>query len=65
MECGIYITRDDKGKEVAKLKMPPAQEAVVFSETHTEREVFQQLPNLADHIALRWIVPGKADALEC
>jgi len=64
VEYGIYITHDDKGNRVAKLKMPPAQEAIVFSETHTEREVYQQLPNLADHIALRWVVPGKPDASE-
>ncbi|KAF8153181.1 hypothetical protein B0H34DRAFT_677358 [Crassisporium funariophilum] len=64
VDCGIHLTKDENGKEVAKLKMPGIQEAVVFSETHTEYEVFQRLVDLDERITLRWIMPGKPGARE-
>lgn len=44
--------------------MPGIQEAIVFSETHTEYEVFHRLPELDERIALKWIMPGKPGAHE-
>ncbi|KAG6890490.1 hypothetical protein C0992_000982 [Termitomyces sp. T32_za158] len=65
IECGTYDTRDPvTGEPIIRLKMPGIQEAIVFSETHTEFEVFQQLPTLDERIELRWIVPGKPGAEE-
>jgi hypothetical protein len=37
--------------------MPGIQEGIVFSETHTEREVYQRLSELDEKIELRWIMP--------
>ncbi|KAG6877793.1 hypothetical protein C0993_003887 [Termitomyces sp. T159_Od127] len=65
IECGTYDTADPvTGEPIIRLKMPGIQEAIVFSEEHTELEVFQQLPTLDERIELRWIVPGKPDAEE-
>ncbi|RDB23617.1 Peroxisomal membrane protein LPX1 [Hypsizygus marmoreus] len=65
IECGTFTTRDPvTNAQVVKLKMPGIQEAVVFSETHTEYEVFHQLPGLDERIELRWIVPGREGAGE-
>lgn len=47
-----------------RLKMPGIQEAMVFSETHTEREVWGCVPEIDDRIELRWVMPGKSDAYE-
>jgi hypothetical protein len=38
--------------------MPGIQEAIVFTETHTEREVYHSLPELDERIGLLWIMPG-------
>ena len=64
VECGTTPSRDSDGKPIIRLKMPGVQEAIVFSETHTEREVFQRLRELDERIALRWIMPGHPDASE-
>ncbi|KAG6817570.1 hypothetical protein H0H87_006947 [Tephrocybe sp. NHM501043] len=65
IDCGTYDTTDPTtGKPVIRLKMPGIQEAIVFSETHTEVEVFERLPTLDERIELRWIVPGKPGAGE-
>ncbi|KAH0578424.1 hypothetical protein H2248_003572 [Termitomyces sp. 'cryptogamus'] len=65
IECGTYDTIDPvTGKPMIQLKMPGMQEAVVFSETRTQTEVFQRLPTLDERIELRWIVPGKPGATE-
>lgn len=65
IECGTYPTRDlVTGEPIVRLKMPGIQEGIVFSETHTEFEVFQRLPSLKERIPLRWIVPGKPGAGE-
>ncbi|KAG6841357.1 hypothetical protein C0991_011900 [Blastosporella zonata] len=65
IECGTYDTRDpETGNPIIRLKMPGMQEAIVFSETHTEFEVFERLPTLDERIELRWVVPGKPDAGE-
>jgi len=62
--CGTYLTQGDNGNEVAKLKMSGTHEAIVFSETHTEFEVYDRLPVLDERIKLRWVVPGKEGAPE-
>ncbi|KAJ3488672.1 hypothetical protein NLJ89_g11591 [Agrocybe chaxingu] len=64
VDCGTYITKDATGKEVAKLKMTSMQEAVVFSEVHTEYEVFQRMVTLDERIPLRWVMPGRPGAQE-
>jgi hypothetical protein len=64
IECATYPTTDASGKPVVRLKMPGIQEAIVFSETHTEYEVFHRLPELDERIALKWIMPGKPGAGE-
>lgn len=64
IECGTYLTTDASGKPVVRLKMSGIQEAIVFSETHTEYEVFHRLPELDEQIALKWIMPGKSGAFE-
>ncbi|KAF8065184.1 Alpha/Beta hydrolase protein [Lyophyllum atratum] len=65
LECGTYETVDPlSGKPVIRLKMPGIQEAIVFSETHTEYEVFERLPTLDERIELRWVMPGKPGAGE-
>lgn len=58
--CGTYLTQDN----LAKLKMSGIHEAIVFSETHTEFEVYDRLPVLDERIKLRWVVPGKEGAPE-
>jgi hypothetical protein len=63
VSCGTYLTQDH-GNEVAKLKMSGIHEAIVFSETHTEFEVYDRLPVLDERIKLRWVVPGKEGAPE-
>ncbi|KAF8240976.1 alpha/beta-hydrolase [Tricholoma matsutake] len=57
IECGTTPSRDSSGTPVIRLKMPGIQEAIVFSETHTEREVYQRLSELDERIELRWIMP--------
>ncbi|KAF8892936.1 Alpha/Beta hydrolase protein [Infundibulicybe gibba] len=64
LECGLYPVKDENGREIIRLKMPGIQEAIVFAETHTELEVWQQLGGLEERIELRWIVPGRAGANE-
>ncbi|KAG5644670.1 hypothetical protein DXG03_007969 [Asterophora parasitica] len=65
IECGTYDTIDPAtGKSVIRLKMPGIQEGIVFSETHTEFEVFERLPTLNERIELRWVMPGKPGAGE-
>lgn len=44
--------------------MSGTHEAIVFSETHTEFEVYDRLPVLDERIKLRWVVPGKEGAPE-
>jgi hypothetical protein len=44
--------------------MSGMHEAIVFSETHTEFEVYDRLPVLDERIKLRWVVPGKEGAPE-
>ena len=58
VECGIYLTKDEHGKEVAKLKTPGILEAVVFSHLITSFEVYQRLVDLDERIVLRWLIPG-------
>lgn len=63
--CGTYLTgTQSNGTQQAKLKMSGMQEAIVFSETHTEFEVYDRLPALDERIKLRWVVPGREDAPE-
>ncbi|KAG6812160.1 hypothetical protein H0H92_004091 [Tricholoma furcatifolium] len=65
IDCGTYDTTDPlSGKPIIRLKMSGMQEAIVFSETHTEFEVYHRLPSLDEKIELRWIVPGKEGAGE-
>ncbi|TFK31945.1 Alpha/beta hydrolase family-domain-containing protein [Crucibulum laeve] len=68
VECGIHLIPSPSSSSapstIAKLKTPGIQEAIVFSETHTEYETFQQMPTLDERIALHWVVPGKAGAGE-
>lgn len=64
IECGIYLTKDEYGKEIAKLKMPGILEGVVFADVHTAYEVYERLVNLDERIALRWLMPGKPGAPE-
>ena len=64
VECGIYLTKDEHGKEVAKLKMPGILEAVNFSHLVTTFEVYERLANLDERIAIRWLMPSKPDAPE-
>ena len=45
-----------------RLKMSGVQEAVVFSECHTENEVFARLGALDPRIPLRWVMPGRPGA---
>ncbi|KAG5637889.1 hypothetical protein H0H81_002774 [Sphagnurus paluster] len=61
VDCGTYPSEDGTG---VKLKMPGIQESIVFSETHTEYEVFERLPLLEERVELRWVVPGKPGAGE-
>ena len=44
--------------------MSGIHEAIVFSETHTEFEVYDRLPVLDERIKLRWVVPGQEGAME-
>ena len=44
--------------------MSGMHEAIVFSETHTEFEVYDHLPVLDERIKLRWVVPGQEGAPE-
>ena len=37
--------------------MPGIQQAILMSETHTEREVYQSLPELDERVELLWIMP--------
>ena len=37
--------------------MPSIQEAILLSETHTECEVYQSLPELDERVELLWIMP--------
>ena len=64
VECGLYTTTLPDGTPIARLKMPGVQEAIVFSEIHTESEAFDRLSRLDDRIALRWIMPGKPGSRE-
>ncbi|TFK75633.1 hypothetical protein BDN72DRAFT_935522 [Pluteus cervinus] len=64
VECGLFSTKDSDGQDVVRLKMPGIQEAIVFSETHTELEAWQQLPSLDERISLRWLLPAKPGAPE-
>ena len=64
VECGLYDTVDTDGKQVTKLKMSGMQEAVCFTETHTQYEVFERLPQLDARVSLRWVMPGKPGAPE-
>ena len=64
LECGLYDTIDEHGNPVAKLKTSAIQEAVVFSEVHTESEGYVRLATLDKRIALRWVMPGKPGAPE-
>lgn len=42
-----------------RLKMPGAQEAIVFSESLVPQETFELLEQLDERVELRWIMPGK------
>ncbi|KAF8804353.1 hypothetical protein BYT27DRAFT_7225411 [Phlegmacium glaucopus] len=64
VDCGIYLTKDEHGKEIAKLKMPGVLEAVVFADIHTAFEVYERLVNLDERIVMRWLMPGKPGAPE-
>ncbi|KAF9467147.1 Alpha/Beta hydrolase protein [Collybia nuda] len=64
IQCGTYPSTNSKGEPNIKLKMPGIQEAIVFSETHTEYEVFHRLPELNKRIKLKWIMPGRPGAGE-
>jgi hypothetical protein len=64
VECGTTPTRDLNGNPVIRLKMLGIHEAMVFSETHTESEVYQRFPELDERIELLWIVPGHPEAIE-
>ena len=59
VECGIYLTKDEHGKEVAKLKMSGILEAVVSSHIVTMFEAYERLANLDERIAIRWLMPSK------
>ncbi|KAH9474764.1 Abhydrolase domain-containing protein mpaH [Psilocybe cubensis] len=43
IECGTHFVEQESGKRTLRLKMPGVQEAVVFVEVHTEKEVFHLL----------------------
>lgn len=64
VEYGTTPSFDSNGKPNIRLKMPGIHEAAVFSETHTECEVYQRLPELDERIELRWIMPGHPGASE-
>jgi hypothetical protein len=64
VECGTTPTRDSSGGASIRLKMPGIHEASVFSETHTEYETYQRLPELDERIELLWIMPGHPEASE-
>jgi len=57
IEHGMTPSRDSSGNAIVRLKMPSIHEAMVLSETHSECEVYQCLPDLDEQIELRWIVP--------
>lgn len=60
VECGLCP--DAAGG--VRLKMSGIQEAIVFSECHTENEVFARLGTLDARIALRWVMPGRPGSRE-
>ena len=62
IECGTTPSRDSHGNPIIRLKMPSIQEGIVFSETHTECEVYQLLPGLDEKVELRWIMPDSRKA---
>ncbi|KAJ3506250.1 hypothetical protein NLJ89_g6975 [Agrocybe chaxingu] len=64
VDCGTYPTKDASDKQIAKLKVSSMQEAVVFSEAHTQNEVFQRMVTLDERIPLRWVMPGRPGAPE-
>jgi len=64
VECGIYLTKDEHGQEVAKLKMPGILEAVNFSHLVTPFEVYERLVNLDERIAIRWLLPSNPGSSE-
>jgi len=64
IECGIYLTKDEYGNDIAKLKMSGMQEGVVFAHVITPFEVYERLVHLDERIALRWLMPGKTGAPE-
>ena len=57
VECGTTPSRDLSGNPIIRLKMPSIQEAILLSETHTECEVYQSLPELDERVELLWIMP--------
>jgi hypothetical protein len=61
VECGTTPSRDLSGSPIIRLKMPSIQEAILLSETHTELEVYQSLPDLDERVELLWIMPGSDD----
>lgn len=64
IECGLYFTKDEEGKEIAKLKMPGIIEAVVFADFEPSFEVYERLVDLDERIVMRWVMPGKPGAPE-
>lgn len=64
VECGMYPTYDANGNSIVRLKMSGMQEAILFTELHTQFEVYHRLPTLDERIEIRWVVPGKAGAGE-
>ena len=57
VECATTPSRDLNGNPIIRLKMPGIQQAILMSETHTEREVYQSLPELDERVELLWIMP--------
>jgi hypothetical protein len=57
VDYGTTPCRDMNGKPIIRLKMPSIQEAILLSETHTEREVYQSLPELGERVELLWLMP--------
>lgn len=58
----MYPTHDANGNSIVRLKMSGIQEAILFTELHTQFEVYHRLPNLDERIEIRWIMPGRAEA---
>jgi hypothetical protein len=42
-----------------KLKTPPLQEAVVFSEARASYEAWERLADVSEDVQIHWIMPGE------